>query len=391
MMQDWHRATNMWGASTGYCDMPYMIRLSSGRVFSTLTVSATHEGSPDMKVIGLKSDDDGLTWQELGPVGHLLGRIQAWGVPWLDDEGAIYVAMLFNEPATLQIPMVPSGLFTRADIHGVIRIAKSTDDGETWSILAWVSWVPTAIDLRNPYAGQRKLFWMCGMPRVDADNVYITVSKMGQIFSGNQFGDTESFILKGPRKISENIGSSVLWPTIPTNGDGIRAQPLTGILAVAGVRPQEEPSIVLLEDEKIYGVFRTTLARIGDFSVNKDGSNLDIDWARQADGDTIYNPRAMPEIFDLGAQRYLLWHHSMGGSTWNIPTRSRADVRVGTRDGNKLVWSRPMGVAFNASPTSSISYPSAILSEDGSEIIFAATDKVKARCWRMPIERIWNA
>lgn len=73
----------------------------------------------------------------------------------------------------------------------------------------------------------------------------------------------------------------------------------------------------MLDDETIYGVFRTDVGRVGDFSVKTDGSGLTTEWARQADGDTIYNPRAKAKLFHLGEGRYLLWHHSFGGITWD--------------------------------------------------------------------------
>lgn len=139
----------------------------------------------------------------------------------------------------------------------------------------------------------------------------------------------------------------------------------------------------MLDDETIYGVFRTDVGRVGDFSVTTNGSGLTTEWARQPDGDTVYNPRAKAELFDFGAGRYLLWHHAMSGTSWEKPTRARADARVGARVGDRLVWSKPTGIAFNTQ-TQMMSYPSAILSADGQEIIFAATDKASAQCWRMP-------
>lgn len=382
-MQDWHRATVMY--DDHYCDMPYMIRLPSGNIFSTLTVSGTSEGQPDTTIIGLKSTDDGYTWSEAGPICPAQNAILAWAVPWLSGN-RLYVAMLFNSPRTTEIPYSDgSGLYKRADIHGRVRIGWSEDEGETWTPAGWFTWPATNIDMRNPFGGVQKLFWLCGMPVVSDCEVFIPFSKMGQIIPGNQFGDTESFILRCP-KAPEGMGTGNVLPTIPVSGDGIRAQPLGTLLTEAGIRPQEEPSIVMLPNGRFYGVFRTTLGRVGEFSVNRDGSELEIEWARQADGDTLYNPRSKAELFDLGQARYVLWHHAMSGAGFDKIARSRADVRIGAPSDNRLVWSKPIGIAFNArAQNQSMSYPSAILSADGSELIFSATDKASARCWRMPL------
>ncbi len=108
------------------------------------------------------------------------------------------MATLFNQPATYKIPYYASTLlFSRADIHGRIRVAYSDNEGGT---LAGGSWNSTPIDTRNPFAGAKKLFWLCGMPRVTGDDDFIPVSKMGRMVAGAEFGDTESFILKAPAR-----------------------------------------------------------------------------------------------------------------------------------------------------------------------------------------------
>ena len=166
------------------------------------------------------------------------------------------------------------------------------------------------------------------------------------------------------------------WSVLPANGIKVAPHP---VIAPNGSPVAEEPSFVFLDDSTIYCTFRTICGRLAEAVSVDAGVNFTSGWAEEANGRTIYHPRAKAVVHDLEDGRFLLWHHN--NSEKDFTGRNVAWYRLGSRTGNRILWGAPKALAFADDLQAGVSYPAFL--NDGTDLIITATDKKTARCWRV--------
>lgn len=367
--QSWDSGTVMWGG--GYSDMPYMVALPDGDLVSTLTINDGAEGGAAQRVVVIHSTDKGHTWDapvELEPAD---GPESSWAMPWLSSTGRLYVFYAYNVDDVRLVPNNDGvGGSARVDSVGVIAYKSSTDGGHTWSERGTLELPETSIDLRNPWGGGHRLFWLSGHPVERDGAVYLGVSKSGTVRWDSQFIDTEAFVL-----------------AVREGGAGVLAvDHLSSRISTAGA-VNEEPSQIVFPDGTVNVVFRTTAGQLGEAWSTDDGATWTVDWAHDADGNIVPQPRAKGAQFLLPDGRIFLWGHNNSvvpnPGSFNGP-RNPVFYRIGHRVGDRVAWGPARMLLSDPNPETRISYPSVVVV--GDELLVAATDKATARIFRFPLD-----
>ncbi|MGL5734286.1 MAG: hypothetical protein ACRCYS_05400 [Beijerinckiaceae bacterium] len=373
MPVDFRYATPMW--SGGYCDMPMPVKLSNGNVVVVMTVNTGAEGSGQQHIIALRSVAPYTSWTVRGTVEAPASRESAWGNAWTNGT-RIYCAFTWNKNDIKYIPVqgTPGRQIPRCDSIGWIRVKQSDDEGATWQAVPGAEFFvhpATNIDNRNPYAGAHRLFWLSGQMQQRNGIVIGGMSKMGYVASQSTlFGDTEAYIVRFP---AVPVGGSL--SVLPTGMTGIRA-PADPLIAPTGTKINEEPAPVWLDDNAIYGVFRTDRGRLAEFWSSNQGNTVQSSWCLDENGRQIMQPRANAAIHDLEDGRFLLWGHNNSGKSWT--ERNVGWYRLGTRSGHKISWGPVRGtLVFHDDPATGISYPGFV--NVGSNVLMTMTNKSAAK------------
>lgn len=179
--------------------MPYMVRLPSGDIGMTLTVSSEHEGAGDQNAVFLISQDNGESWHERSMFETSSSPKGSWAMPFMRD-GVLYVVYLYNSHNLRFLPGVDGRKPKRqGSVFGDIALRTSSDEGRTWSERKIIPIPISEIDKRNAFAGEERLLWLSGAPVKDKRYVYFGFSKVGEIPESGPSFDTRSFVLRSDR------------------------------------------------------------------------------------------------------------------------------------------------------------------------------------------------
>lgn len=377
--KDWHFAQTI--LDTAYVDMAYLVAMP-GVLAATLTVnddSAT-EGNTAQHVAIVRSNDNGISWGAPIDIEPASAPEASWVMPWYDAErDLLYAFYTFNFEDVRSIPNSNGvGSTSRVDSIGTIAYRVSTDRGLTWGARQLIAIGAKDIDNRNPFAGAKQLLWTFGHPVVDAGKLYLGFSKCGVVVSGNQFTDTEAFLLRA------NIGSTLTgWAQLPNGGTGIKLP--TPFWGGPAMTLTEEPSLVIHEGGALNVITRCDRGRLGESWSVDGGASFSHDWARSLDGFlTIYHPRGPGAMFRLPDGRFLLWTYNNGSA--GFTGRSVVWYRIGYRAGNRIRWGRPAALCYSSDMAKVIGYPS--FQVLGDELLVSASDKTCARLMRFPLAEL---
>jgi hypothetical protein len=362
--QDWAAAgTTMW--NNGYSDMPYIVTMPDGSHVSTLTISDTTEGQGTQRIIILRSTDAATTWTTIAELESAAGPEASWGMPWLHPSGRLYVIYTYN---VHNIRAIPGTDWERMDAIGVVAYRSTTNGGYTWSARRTLDLPSHPIDMRNPWGGAHRHFWLSGHCVTHGNNAYFGLSKMGAAPGGWLYADTESFITK-------------MWETQPGTLTATMSQSIKCPGAVS-----EEPSPIVFDDGVVNVAFRTIDGQLGEAWSTDGGTTFSFDWAHDAAGRVVPQPRAKAAQFLLPDGRIFLWCHLNGWApadqTFAGP-RNPVAYRIGNRDGPRVTWGAPQLLLWDCTPTTGISYPS--LTVLGDDVLIAATDKKAAKVFRFTL------
>lgn len=184
-----------------YADMPYMVKLPSGNIGMTLTVSDHKEGHDDQHIVWLVSDNKGISWTEPIPIEPPDGPEASWAMPYVEN-GRLFVFYTYNARNLRLWPFshTPGGI-PRVDMVGDLAIRWSDDEGKTWSDRLLVPVPRTSVDMRNGFGGQESVFWLSGAPVRIGEYLYLGLSKGGESSSRGPLSDTEAFFISNKENI----------------------------------------------------------------------------------------------------------------------------------------------------------------------------------------------
>lgn len=209
-------------------------------------------------------------------------------MPWYDESrDLLYAFYTYNFENVRSIPNSNGvGSTARVDSIGKIAYRVSADRGLTWGARQLITLSAKDIDNRNPFAGSKQLLWTFGHPVAHAGKLYLGISKCGTVVNGNQFVDTEAFLVRA------DIGSTLTnWTQLPDASTGIKLP--TPFWGGAAMTLTEEPTFVIHDDGVINVYTRCDRGRLGESYSTNGGSTFTNDWARQVGGSlTVYHPRA---------------------------------------------------------------------------------------------------
>lgn len=207
---DWNFAPHMLDAA--YVDVPYLVQVP-GAIVSTVTYNTSGvEGKVGQHVAVLRSTDDGATWGAPIDLEPASPPESSWAMPWYDSaSGALYVFYTYNYENVRSIPKNDGSASTpRVDVVGAVAYKTSLDGGITWSERSLIQLPKSIIDLKNPFGGEKIVFWLFGYPVWHGDFLYLGLAKAGP-YTASSLQETESFILRlavGPN----GIGKATILP-----------------------------------------------------------------------------------------------------------------------------------------------------------------------------------
>lgn len=295
----------------------------------------SYEGAPDMRVVSARSTDHGLTWsvpQEVAGCGDVPGLVACFGFPVISRSGRIYC--LYNK----HLGIKAAGAY----ITGVMRCSYSDDDGVTWQPADVV--IPfrrTRFDHPDPTVPCKWIVWQKPV-RDSKGRPIVGFSRWSslQVFPKPERGfhlDTSSEIMRfdniddGPDP--EDI--KITW--LPEEEGVLRVPCPIEPEASRGYSLCEEPSIVLLPDDRLFLVVRTVTGRIW-YSVSEDDG---VTWRKPSvlryrdDGAEVLHPKSPCPLYALQDGRFLLFFHNHDGfgygarGPWDMDARRPLFLAVG--------------------------------------------------------------
>jgi hypothetical protein len=218
--------------SEGYCDQPYVSKLSDGSWLCVMTTGRGREGEQGQHIVSCRSTDFGRTWSSLVDIEPASGPEASWAMPFVTPGGRAYVFYTYNAK---NLREVPSGdgdgsVIKRVDTMGEYAFKYSDDGGRTWSKQRW--FIPVRefeIDRRNPCHGSVRFFWGVGKPILHDGAMYLGFSKvLGH--SGRDFHiETEGCFLRADNILTEPDPNRIRWQTFPEGDARSTAIPLRHI------------------------------------------------------------------------------------------------------------------------------------------------------------------
>jgi hypothetical protein len=270
----------------------------------------TDEGDPDQHVVYARSRDGGVTWSQPSEIDgptESPGLIASWAFPVISKTGRIYCFLNKN------IGVVDMN----RQITGIMRCYYSDDDGCSWMGGDAVPVRPTKYDHPDPRVPKNWIVWQ--KPIRDSKGRWIVGCSRWTSFQICPAprdpwlrSDSHSELLRF-ENIEENPEPkdiAITW--LPDDED------LIGVPA-PGDPPRsvaEEPSIVLLPDDRLFMVMRTMTGRIWYTVSEDDGPTWRAPEAlRYRDGgEEVLNPLSCDPIYALADGRYLLVYHNHDGT-----------------------------------------------------------------------------
>jgi hypothetical protein len=357
-----------------YCDMPYMADCGDNVVVMVGTYNVGAEGS-DTQTIGIaRSTDGGRSFGAVAEIEPADGPEASWAVPWYHaPSNKLYVFYVYNYEGLTSVPNSNGvGSSSRCDSVGAIAYKVSTDKGLTFGSRSLLTLDAKAIDDRNPWSGSKRLHWLYGRAHTYESKLFFGFSKMGEVVGGNQFVDTEAFVLQLDYDSSGSISNPLQLPS--TGSVGLRNPDDSDIT--------EEPDVLVDPDDGLISVFtRTDRGLLCESYSTDGGATFTTDWARRTDGTTtLANPRGPASVFRMPDGRILLWFYN--NTRTDFSGRSTYWYAFGERSGNRILFGAPKVFMFH--PTGGrLNYGDCLVS--GEELIISMSDKVKGMFTRVPL------
>lgn len=369
-------------AHADYMDQPYVVVLPNGHWFCAITTGLRSEGDPSQHIVYSVSSDQGRTWSALENLEPAGPPEASWAVPWVSPTGRIYVFYNYNRSNIRHFKDSANAVSIYMDALGPMAYRYSDDEGRTWSAnRLYVSIRKAAIDRRNPFNGDRQLFWMVGYPQFHRGRLYLPFAKIGAIHAGVA-QETECFGLTATPVAGWETAESLQWETWPRGESGLTS-PIDGPLA-------EEPTIVFVRSGRMQAFFRTGDGYVGTATSGDEGVRWEqIGYATYRNGRPIKQPRAFCPVVKLSNGKYLLWFHN--NSETSLDGRNPVWVSGGVEENTTIAWSQPEILLYDSNPNSRISYPSWV--EQNGHVWVTETQKNTARVHevdRTLLEGLWN-
>lgn len=375
--------------SEGYCDQPYVVKLSDGTWLCTMTTGKGHEGQGGQHIVSCRSSDRGKTWEALVDIEPSDGPEASWAMPFLTAYGRVYVFYTYNAKNMREVIASTAHARRRVDTLGEYALKYSDDGGKTWAQQRF--YIPvreTAIDRRNPYQGKVRFFWGVGKPIQHKGAMYLGFTKI-ETFGKGFIEKSESFFLRCVNINTERDPDKLTWETLPEGDQGL----------VSPVGPiASEINLTALSDGSLFCTYRTVAGHPGHAYSRDDGRT----WAKPAfmtygpGGKRVDHPRAANFVRTLTegpySGRYIYWFHNHGGRSYEgrNPAYLLGGVEVDGPDGKSIQWGDPVAVLYDKTPKVRISYPDFIW-DDG--LYITETQKSIARVHRIPdelLKSLWN-
>lgn len=362
--------------SEGYCDQPYVVRLSDGVWLCVMTTGKGKEGWCGQHVVSCRSADRGKTWSPLVDIEPSDGPEASWAMPYLTEYGRVYVFYTYN---AANMRLVEGG-GSRVDTLGEYAFKFSDDGGMTWSNQRW--FIPvrkTGIDRNNPYRGKVRFFWGVGKPIRHKEAMYLGFAKVGK-FGKGFMAVSESWFLRCADIDSERDPARLHWETLPEGEHGLTSP--EGPIA-------EEVNLASLSDGSLFCTYRTVAGHPCHAYSRDDGKT----WTPPAfmtygpGGPFVDHPRAANFVRKLTegpyAGRFIYWFHNHRGKGYEgrNPAYLLGGVETDGPNGKLIQWGRPVAVLCDKDPKVRISYPDFIW-DDGLHI--TETQKTTARVHGIP-------
>jgi hypothetical protein len=363
----------------GYCDQPYMVVTPDGHWLCVLTTGPGREGQDGQHVVSTISTDRGKTWSPLLDIEPSDGSaVASWAVPLLTPSGRVYVFYDYNGNRIDHLPGSTKKI--RADTLGWYCYKHSDDFGRSWSKKRYrLPLRVTACDRANNWAGKVQVFWGIDKPKVAGNSVLFAFTKLGRYM----LQDGEGWLFHSDNILSEPKVENIHWETLPDGEHGIRAPEFGSV--------QEEHNLVVLDENRLYLIYRTTIG----YPCHCYSDDRGHTWTKPVSmtykpgGKKIKTPRACPKLWKCANGKYLFWFHNHGGKSYE--SRNPAWICGGqVRDG-KMAWSQPEILLYGVDPKVRLSYPD-LIEQDGRYWV-TETEKTIARVHEIDaalLEGLWQ-
>ncbi len=375
--------------SEGYCDQPYVVKLSDGTWLCVLTTGSGEEGESGQHVVSCLSPDRGESWSRLNDIEPAEGPEASWVMPYLTRYGRVYAFYTYNAENMREVIADNEYSRRRVDTLGEYAFRYSDDCGLTWSEKRY--YIPvreTAIDRQNPYKGKIRFFWGVGKPIRHRNSMYLGFAKVGRFGEGFMAED-ESWFLKSPNIDSERDPENLIWETLPEGEHGLTSP--EGPIA-------EEVNLTGLSDGSLFCTYRT-VAGHPCHAYSRDGGRTwtGPEFMSYTPGGKLVNQNRAANFvrrLDEGpfAGRFIYWFHNnpAKGYKGRNPAYLLGGVEHDSEQGKVIHWGEPVAVLFHPDPEIAMSYPDFIW-DDG--LYITETQKTVARVHRIPdelLKRLWE-
>lgn len=338
--------------SEGYCDQPYVVKLTDGTWLCTMTTGVGNEGQSGQHIVSCRSSDRGKTWESLVDIEPAEGPEASWVMPYLTGYGRVYVFYTYN--ATNMRQVIGGG--KRVDTLGEYAYKYSDDGGRTWSKMRW--YIPVRegrIDRNNPYQGKVRFFWGVGKPIQHKGAMYLGFSKVGE-FGEGFMTISEGWFLRCANIDSERDPAKLIWQTLPEGEEGLKSP--EGAIA-------EETNLTSLSDGSLFCTYRTIAGHPCHAYSRDDGRT----WTESAfmtyrpEGELVDHPRAANFVRKLEdgpyAGRYIYWFHNNNSKWYNErnPAYLLGGIEQDSPDGKVIHWGKPVAILYDENEKVRISYP----------------------------------
>lgn len=367
----------------GYCDQPRIVVTKDGTWVCVLTTGPGVEGAEGQHVVATFSENKGKTWSPLTNIEPPdKERKSAYALALITPQDRVYAFYNYNGDA---IRAKPDGSLIRDDMQGWFCYRYSDDKGRTWSKRYRLPMRLTAADRANDWQGRLQMFWAVGTPAVFDGKAIFGFTKLGKYILENG----EGWFYRSDNILTETNPDQLDWQLLPDGDHGVRAPEIGSV--------QEEFDVVPLEKQDLLCVFRTALGHAGT-AYSRDGGHT---WSKPdalrytPGGRIVKQPRACAKIWRTRNDRYLLWFHNNGTTTYNnglnAGSRNLAWVSAGRLKDGLVSWSQPEIAAYVDGGLEGCSYPDLI--EDGGHYYICATQKTETRVIEVApdlLEGLWQ-